>query len=209
MRKINFENEEYYHIFNRGIDKRKIFSNQEDFDRFLQSINEFNSLSPIDSIYENTLRKKKFGGLASKPLINLICYCLNPNHFHLILQQATDKGVEKFMHRLGTGYTMFFNEKYKRSGSLFQGTYKAKYINSDEYLLYASVYVNLNHKAHLLKDSSSKSSWQEYIQNQKGMCQKNIILNQFKSAAEYKKYAIKTIEIILEKKINEKEDLEA
>lgn len=219
MRKVEFILEEYYHIFNRGVDKRKIFMTKEDFERFFQSMEEFNTLEPIGSIYENFFRKKEFGGSASKhrpnkkKLVNFICYCLNPNHYHFILEPLTKKGIENFMHRLGTGYTMYFNEKYKRSGSLFQGKYKATYVNSEN-LLYVSTYVNLNNRVHQLGGSASKSSFNEYVsdnsdkinETQKAaFCEKSLILEQFNNKSEYKNFAFETLKVIQEGKQEEKE----
>ena len=77
-------------------------------------------------------------------LVDIHSFCLMPNHFHLILQQRAEGGITKFMRKLGTGYTMYFNEKYQRIGVLFQGKFKAIPITSDEYLLHLSRYIHLN-----------------------------------------------------------------
>jgi len=152
MRKIDFTTHEYYHIYNRGVDGRVIFPVPQDIKRFYQSLIEFNTLLPIGSIYENTFRKDGHARDMLDPpqdrLVNFICYCLNPNHFHLILEQVSERGIEKFMHRLGVGYSKYFNQKYKRVGSLFQGTFKAIHVSSNEYLLHLSAYINLNNKIH-------------------------------------------------------------
>lgn len=204
MRKIQFANNEYYHILNRGVDKREIFSDYEDLSRFLQSMDEFNTIEPIGSIFENFYRKDKTKN--KKKLVDFVSYCLNPNHFHFILKQIIDKGIEKFMHRIGVGYTMYFNNKHGRSGSLFQGGYKAIHINSNEYLLHLSAYVNLNNKVHQLGDSvsKSKSSWNEYINNYDGFCKKDIILGQFNNSLEYKNFAESSLKDIRERKNMEK-----
>ena len=228
MRRAKFVNEEYYHIYNRGVDKRTIFECKEDLDRFFQSIDEFNVIKPIGSIYENSLIKikknkeaKKFGSSTPKfyiytekkkdELVEFVCYCLNPNHYHFLLQQLVDKGVEKFMHKLGTGYSNYFNKKYKRSGSLFQGKFKAIHVDSNEYLLHLSVYVNLNYRVHNLEKFGSpasklfKSSWGEYIgENKENFCKKDIILDQFGSVLDYKKFAKNSLEHIKEIKDIEK-----
>ncbi|MEW5908065.1 MAG: transposase [Patescibacteria group bacterium] len=214
MRKIQFANHEYYHVLNRGVDKREIFLEYDDLSRFFQSMEEFNTIEPIGSIFESSFRQHNFvGGSASKcskhkRLVNFICYCLNPNHYHFILEQITDNGIEKFMHRLGTGYTMFFNKKYDRNGSLFQGRYKAIHIDSNEYLLHLSVYVNLNNKVHQLESPvskfRSKSSWEEYVNNLDGFCKKDIILNQFGNMSKYQEFAENSLKIILERKELEK-----
>jgi len=221
MRKIQFANKEFYHIFNRGNDKRIIFIDRYDMERFFQSMQEFNTIEPIGSIFANHFKNQQNNhiahshleaGLPNKPsfqvntqqdkLVNFICYCLNPNHYHFILEQCVDKGVEKFMHRIGTGYSKFFNKKYKRIGTLFEGNYKALHIDSNEYLLHLSAYVNLNNKAHQLKNTDYKSSWLEYSdeKHDQKFCAKNIVLDQFKTRAEYKQFAEKSLVDILEKK---------
>ncbi len=202
MRKIQFTNNEYYHIFNRGVDKREIFSEHEDLSRFFQSMEEFNTINPIGSIFENSFRKLGLGHPVSKSerLVSFVCYCLNTNHYHFILKQLVDKGIEKFMQRLGNGYTKYFNNKYNRSGSLFQGNYKAIHINSNEYLLHISAYVNLNNKVHQLECSLSWSSWREYINNQDNFCEKDIVLGQFNNLQEYKEFAESSLKDIQERK---------
>ena len=102
IRKTPFVNGEFYHIYNRGVDKREIFMDDFDIQRFFQSMTEFNVLEPIGSIYENSFVDKQLGGGASKleRLVNFVAYCLNPNHYHFLLEQVADKGIEKFMHRM-------------------------------------------------------------------------------------------------------------
>jgi len=207
VRKFPFLVGECYHIYNRGTDKRVIFKNNLDLQRFFQGMEEFNSLEPIGSIFENRFKNKDKEHNPSTKLINVICYCLNPNHYHFILSPLVENGIEKFMHRLGTGYTMFFNEKYGRTGALFQGRFKAIHIDSDEYLMYLNVYVNLNNRAHQLDESTSnsklniKSSWGEYIgENNENFCDKSLVLDRFKSGAEYKEFAEETLGGIIERK---------
>lgn len=196
MRNIDFTIGEHYHIFNRGVDGRNIFSDRYDLERFLQSMTIFNSTEPIGSIYENSFNKSELGGRASKSskLVSFICFCVNPNHYHFLISPLVDDGVEKFMHKIGTGYTMYFNEKHKRSGVLFQGKYKAIYIDSNEYLLHLSAYINLNDKIHQLGGSASKlvrSSWEEYSGDacDDDFCDKEIVLGQFSGKKEYVKFA--------------------
>lgn len=210
-RKTPFVNGEFYHIYNRGVDKRNIYENHHDLNRFFQSMKEFNSLDPIGSLYELSFQKNaKLGGSTAKiaKLVNFVCYRLNPNHYHFILEQLVDGGISEFMKRLG-GYTWFFNEKYRRSGALFQGRFKSAHIDSNEYLLHLSVYINLNNRVHRLGGSTaklSKSSWEEYIGiGQESFCEKEIVLSQFKNKKEYKNFAESSLSEILIKKENEKE----
>ncbi len=200
MRKTLFENGNFYHVYNRGVEKRNIFVDVHDRDRFFQSMDEFNVIDPIGSLYINTFRKQKNIRNNTENLVNFICYCLNPNHFHFILQQVVDKGIERFMHRLSCGYTNYFNKKYKRSGVLFQGRYKALHIDSDSYLLHASAYVNLNNKVHDFGGDLSMSSWKEYMENLGDFCKKSIVLDQFKNVSEYKIFAENALRDIKERK---------
>ncbi|MBU1956357.1 transposase, partial [Patescibacteria group bacterium] len=161
------------------------------------------------SIYEQSFNQ--LGGetpkLVSKPLVEFVCYCLNSNHYHFVLKQLVDGGISEFMKRMG-GYTSYFNEKYKRSGVLFQGIFKSKHIESNEYLLHISAYVNLNNEVHQLGGETpklmNKSSWGEYINNkqdkQDDFCEKDIILEQFKNTLEYKKFAESSLKDIRENK---------
>lgn len=207
MRKIKFAEGEFYHIYNRGVDKRLIFLDIEDMKRFYQSMEEFNAEKPIGSIFENSfVQKDKLGSRTSK-LVNFVSYCLNPNHYHFILEQVLDNGIEKFLHRLGTGYTKYFNNKNKRLGCLFQGAFKSSHINSNEYLLHVSAYVNLNNRVHKINDKNlSWNSWNEYISKTKNnFCKKDIIIEQFKNSEEYKNFAEKSLIDILKRKEAEKE----
>lgn len=212
MRKTPFVNGEIYHVYNRGTDKRIIFSDNEDIERFIQSMEEFNVVEPIGSIYENSfILKSNHSVLKSHSkkgkLVNFIAYCLNPNHYHFLLEQVVDRGIEKFMQRIGNGYTKYFNNKNERSGSLFQGKFKSIHIDSNEYLLHVSVYVNLNDRVHELGHSMSKfkiiksrSSWGEYIRDSNtsdGFCKKDIILEQFKNINDYRSFAESSLEFTL------------
>ncbi len=206
-RKEAFGIGEHYHVYNRGVDKRVIFTDSYDVLRFLKSMVEFNTIEPIGSLYLNSFLQLSGSTAKSKErLINIVSYCLNPNHFHIILEQLVDGGISEYMKRLSGGYTWHFNHKYDRSGSLFQGRYKSVHIDSNEYLLHASAYVNLNDRVHQLSGSTAKlvksiSSWEEYTDKKiKGICEKEIILGQFKTVCEYKKFALSSLESIVQRK---------
>ncbi len=215
-RKKPFAVGEYYHVFNRGTDKRTIFTDQNDINRFFQSMVEFNTVEPIGSIFENSFVQKKplkAKVAPSEPLVHFVAYCLNPNHYHFILQQASENGIPKFMQRLGTGYTNYFNELNDRTGALFQGTYKSIHIASDAYLLHVSAYVNLNDKVHQLGSLTPKlvksiSSWEEYVgKDTAGICKKEAILDQFKNSRHYKDFALSSLVTMRQRK-REMKDLE-
>ena len=207
-RKIPFTNDEIFHIYNRGVDKRIIFVDEYDSRRFFQSMIEFNTVYPIGSLYEHSFNNKLGGETPklAKKLVNIIAYCLNPNHFHLIVRQLVDGGISEFMKRLGGGFTNYFNNKHKRSGALFQGVFKDVHIDTNEYLLHVSAYVNLNDRVHqlggeTLKLVRSRSSWEEYTDAKtKGICEKEIILGQFRNRNEYKEFALSSFDSIVTRK---------
>lgn len=205
----DFASGEYYHVFNRGIDGRNIFNDEEDLDRFFKGVQEFNSVESIGSLYENEFNKK-FGRSMSKSekLVDLVAYCLNPNHYHMIIQQTEDGGVTKFMKSIGNGYTKYLNNKLKRKGPVFQGMFGARHIDSDEYLLHLSAYVNLNDRVHQLGHGTSKfvksrTSWAEYTKDVLGVCSKDIILEQIGGKDNYREMADERVEDILEKRLIE------
>ncbi len=224
-RKTKFEIGELYHIYNRGVDKRDIFLDEAEHWRFLQSMAEFNAVEPIGSIYEKSIADKNKVGLGRRAsngvkkkqsgLVNFIAYCLNRNHYHFILEQKVDNGIEKFMHRLGTGYSKYFNNRHQRSGALFQNRFQSVHVDSNEYLLHLSVYVNLNDRLHPESDfgrTASKrawSSWNEYChpvsQNNLSFCERAIILDQFRNQKEYIDFAEETLPDIIERKKLDKE----
>ncbi|MDP2641935.1 MAG: transposase [bacterium] len=209
-RKVALVENEFYHVYNRGVDKRFVFSDKNDLERFFQSMQEFNTVKPIGSIFENSFNKDKLDK-KDPQLVQFVAFCLNPNHFHFILTQLEERGIEKFMHRLGTGYTKYFNERHLRSGALFQGRFKANHINSNEYLLHAGAYVNLNYKVHKLKQGKDLflSSWSEYVDGTyPSICSKDMMLGQFKSRKEYGKFAESTLEAILKKRVDVMIELE-
>lgn len=135
----------FYHIYNRGVEKRDIFLGRRDLSRFLASL-DFYRKSPQPTKFSDF--KRGFSGLKKikeqKEVVKIFCYSLVPNHFHLLVQQLEDNGITEFMRKILDSYTKFFNIKYERVGPLFQGTFKAKLVESDEYLLYLTKYIHKN-----------------------------------------------------------------
>lgn len=127
----------FYHVFNRGVEKKPIFRDKEDFQVFHFLLRTF-TLPPNPG---TPFRRKNFFGD-----IFVVAFCLMPNHFHFLLQQHNERTLPEFMRSLINTYTLYFNKKYDRVGSIFQGRYKSKMIDSDEYLLHVSRYIHLNPK---------------------------------------------------------------
>ena len=183
MRKVPLVNNEFYHIYNRGTDKRDIFLCEENYFRFLRSMEEFNSTESCGGLYEKYLQGKRESrhSMSTKSLVEIITYCLNPNHYHFILKQICDKGIEKFMQKLGNGYTKYFNSKHDRSGVLFQGAFKSVHIKTSTHLLYLSAYVNKNYNIHGYgREEWRFSSLPDYLGKRSDkLCNKEVILSQF------------------------------
>jgi putative transposase len=203
MRKTEFANDEYYHIYNRGVDKRDVFLDDHDYGRFLISLDLLNDkndglMNCWSDLKKCNLRAKlsEFRKIhVQNPIIEIIAYCLNPNHYHFILKQVKERGIEIFMHKLGTSYTHYFNKRNERSGSLFQGTFKSVHVDSNEYLLYLSAYINRNNFIHgYNKDANciwKYSSLPEYLGNKNiNLTNPKIIMGQFNGIKEYEKFSI-------------------
>lgn len=143
-RAILFAENEYYHIYNRGTDKRKIFMSNSDYSRFTTLLYACNGMNAVNL----ELQGKSFADALDRdrgqPLVDICAYCLMPNHFHLVLREISENGISKFMQKLGNAYTGYFNKNQKRVGSLFEGTFKATHAHNDRYLKYLVSYVHLN-----------------------------------------------------------------
>lgn len=157
IRKITFVEDQYYHVFNRGVDKRSIFKDTKDIQYFLNRLADLNIDDSGTKFTTQRFKRKgeKIHFLDQQKLVSIVAYCLLPNHYHLILKQESENGISKFMQKLGTSHTMYFNAKYKRSGSLFQGKFKANMIDGDFGLPVLSVYVNLNYIHHKINPKTS------------------------------------------------------
>lgn len=146
-RKISFSVGEYYHIYNRGTEKRAIFMDGHDYRRFVALLYVCNSIKPVDMnthFQEGRAFLELFGLERGETLVDIIVYCLMPNHFHILIREKTEGGITKFMGKLSTAYSMYFNSKNARTGALFEGRFKAKHANTDEYLKYLFAYIHLN-----------------------------------------------------------------
>jgi putative transposase len=194
MRKTILTTGCFYHIYNRGVDKRDIYLNKNDYFRFLISLQEFNQVSRNEYSGSRRRSKKNFAEVRprqnSDPLVSLVAYCLMPNHFHLLVRQEKDIGISRWMQKVGTGYTIYFNLKNQRSGVLFQGAFKAKRLENDSDLMHLSRYIHLNPEYPL---EYLWSSLQFYLNPRKPCLlkiEKDIILALFGSSEKYEKFIL-------------------
>ena len=147
-RKTPFLENEYYHIYSRGVEKRKIFLNTKDYNRFLALLYIMNQDVPFrmdDFLQKNKNNLQKiFEEKKENTLVSILGYCLMPNHFHIIFHEHTEGGISKFMGKLLTAYSMYFNIKYERSGPLFTRPFRSEHVSNESQFMYIFSYVHLN-----------------------------------------------------------------
>lgn len=147
MKRPAFANGEVYHVYNRGIERRRVFMDERDHHRFVHDLYEFNDTLPASNTGYHLAGGKIVARVPKSPrqrLVDIFCFCLMPDHFHLLLRQRREKGITEFMRKLGTGYTNYFNQRYQRIGPLFQGKFKAVHVTREAHLLYLPHYIHLN-----------------------------------------------------------------
>jgi len=221
MRKEPLVVGEYYHIYNRGVDKRDIFNNLKDIERFKESIKQFNQIEGIGSLemYNKSVRAldSHLKIFKTEPLVAIVAFCFNPNHFHFILKQLVDGGIAKFMQKTLGGYTLYFNEKYQRSGSLFQGTFKSKLINNENYFTKIFPYVNQNYQVHNIPKNkmhlvfASDKEYENEVFDFGSKIEGEKMLQIFDSKKDFNKHCAEIISMIREERgkmsLNEPDEL--
>ena len=195
LRKHKLTTGNYYHVFNRGVEKRKIFLREQDFLRFSETMEHclFNKRKP------SSRDLKSPDSTIEKP-VELLAYCLMPNHFHLLLKQNIEKGIESYLQRLSNSYAKYFNTKYKRVGSLFQGPFRSVNINSDEQLLHLSRYIHLNPVVAGLAGDPKGYRWSSYSDyigkspSRNTFVNPEIILGSFSASNTYEQFTLDQID---------------
>ncbi len=186
---------EYYHVFNRAAKKLPSFKERVDYVRFMFGIVNFQSPTPFSNIkryvkgfnddFGFDIDDKDFEHIISARYVELVGFCVMPNHFHLIVRQLVDKGIERYLHRVELSYARYANLKYDHTGHLFQGPYKSVPITSNEQLVYLSAYIHRNPRE--LKgwrgreDEYPWSSYRDYVKENRwgGLLAQEIIFDQF------------------------------
>jgi putative transposase len=168
----------YYHLYNRGVEKRIIFIDSQDYGVFTSYLKEYLLPKKIDelgkiiadtgsNIYQKDKARKLLRLNNFAESFMLIAYCFVPNHFHMLVKQEDADTIDRFMNSLCTRYSMYFNRKYKRVGPLFQGLYKAVLVETDEQLLHLSRYIHQNAQCLLMQGSALQtypySSYPQYL----------------------------------------------
>ncbi len=175
LRKVNFLEGEYYHIYNRGNSKKEIFHDKYDYFHFMKLMYICNNTDNIKIFNDNRYGTEVFDKMVEN-IVSLGAYCLMPNHFHFLITEKIDRGVSKFMQKLSTAYVMYYNKKYRHTGSLFEGKFKSVHASNDIQLKYLFSYIHLNPIKLIQKD------WKE-----NGIINKKEALN-FLDNYEYSSY---------------------
>src|SRR3989344_4539461 len=199
-RKTVLANNEIYHAYNRGVEKRPIFVIRKDYLRFITLANYYRFANcPIKFSHFKQLSAEERNNILarldkeSKKLVDIIAFCLMPNHVHFLLKQLIDNGISKFMAKITSAFSHYFNVRHERVGHLFQGNFGAVRIENDEQFMHVSRYIHLNPvTSYLIKiediDDYDYSSFPEYIGRESGFCNTKEILSYFKNQDDYKKF---------------------
>lgn len=187
-------------MFNRGLDKRNVFVNKKEFGRAKDLIKFYRHKETPQrfskvSLQPTNIREKILANLyQTERIVDILAYCLMPNHFHFLLQQNSPKGISNFIANFTNAYTRYSNTKHTRIGPLFEGVFKAVYIESEEQLLHLSRYIHINPVvSSLVKDNQIQnypwSSYREYLSLAKdGIAEKDLVLSMFKSVGNYQEF---------------------
>lgn len=202
-----FANQQIYHIFNRGVEKRTTFLDKRDYQRFLETMDYYRKKGPsVRFSYKDRpamINTNKNDSL----LVEILSFCLMPNHFHLLLRQVEEKGITTFLNKLSNSYTKYFNTRHKRVGPLFQGSFKAIRAEDDEQLLHVSRYIHLNPLVgYLVKNLRTYpySSYREFLDITKGFCKKSVVLEYFTTPAHYETFVLNQADYVKSLKDAEK-----
>lgn len=189
-----FAPDEYYHLYNRGSDKRNIFLDRADHERFISLLYLCNSGVPLHRS-DHQVRSLDDIFLIDREttLVDIGAYCLMPNHFHILLREHSEGGISMFMQKLATAYVMYFNKRHERRGTLFEGPFRAQHARRDEYLKYLFAYIHLNPIGII------DSGWKEHHIQDKNTAERFIETFQYSSFLDYRGGGVRRQEAILNK----------
>ena len=193
-RNVTFAPGEYYHLYNRGTEKRDVYLDKADYTRFLILLYSCNSPEPVhlqlrgstSNIFENLARDESF--------VDIGAYCLMPNHFHLLIHEFEEGGISSYLKRIEGSYAMYFNKKYEKSGYVFQGRFQSVHIESDQQLIHLSAYIHLNvRELSRWRNKEESYPWSSYqdivLKNRWGaLIKPEIFFTRFNNKNNYKKF---------------------
>lgn len=189
--------DQIYHVFNRGIDHRPTFSDKLELKRAMAVIDYYRFANPplkfsqFIKLPVEERSKFQIKIRTGSKLVDILSFCLMPNHFHFLLRQVYEKGISKFLSNFQNSYTRYFNTRNERDGPLFLDQFKAVLIETDEQLLHLSRYIHLNPTtSYMVKDFDSLlnypwSSLPEYIKGKESVCEISTVLGFFRTPEDY------------------------
>lgn len=192
--------DEVYHVYNRGINRQPTFNTKREYQRALLAIKYYKVSDPPIRLskflqFEKGRQEEVQEAINQRDrLVEIVCFCLMPNHFHFLLKQKKEKGISKFLGNLQNSYTRYFNTLNERDGSLFLDQFKAKRIETDEQLVHVSRYIHLNpYTGYVVKsleelESYPWSSFPNYLKGDNDFLDIELVLGMFKDAASYKEF---------------------
>lgn len=200
IRNIPLVTNEYYHVYNRGVERRPTYLRSSDYQEALSGMSYYRFKQPPQRLsYLKRLNPEIRADILStlrqeeEILVRIIAFCYMPNHFHLLLQQVAEDGISTFLRRWTNSYTRSFNTKYQRVGPLFQGNFQAVRVESTEQLVHLSRYIHINPVVSaVIRESQLEtyrwSSLPEYLSSKIDISEPQLILEQFKSVTEYQSF---------------------
>lgn len=195
-------NGEYYHVYNRGVALQPTYSTKRDYERFMLCLSyyRFNNLPFKLSRFLQITKNEQESIISTLELkndksVDLIAFCLMPNHFHILVQQLTDGGISKFMKQVADSYTRYYNVKFDRVGPLFQGAFKAVRVENDNQLIHLSRYIHLNPLvSYVVREIDffkyPWSSLKNYVSGDFQFIDPQVVLANFKSSQNYLQFIL-------------------
>ena len=195
-------NNQFYHIYNRGVAHQPVFSSSRDYERFYLSLYYYRfdnlpfRLSRLLQIPKEERKQILVDLEASHNLtVDLVAYCLMPNHMHLLIKQVSEGGISKFMKQITDSFTRYYNTKYQRVGPLFQGAFKTVRIENDEQLVHVSRYIHLNPlTSYVVRETTfinyPWSSLKDYLAKNSKLVNFRIVLDNFNQKNDYLKFVM-------------------
>ena len=203
MRALAIVKDGYYHVYNRGVSKQIIFLDTADFARFLFLLLHLQSpvsIPQVNRYIKNYLKTSDFlvtsdllHEITATRTVEVVNFCIMPNHFHLLVHALEDGAISSYMQKVGNAYSKYFNQRYERSGHVFQGAYKVREIGDDNYLSHLSAYIHRNpHELSQWKDKADIYSWSSYQDMNRSrwgnLLKPEIIKDSFASFSDYRSY---------------------
>lgn len=189
-----FENGRVYHVYNRGVAKNPLFTSDADHRHLLDTLSFFREAQPTTKLsnLKPAALLRTLAAPVQQALVEILAYCLMPNHFHLVLRQVVDGGITTYLSRAQNSYSRYFNVKHDRVGTMFQGRFQAVVVRTDEQLLHLSRYVHLNAPVARIVELPAAYPWSSYqyymSETVSRLCQPSTILELAGSSAQYQTF---------------------